>query len=122
MNRREMLLTAGAGAAALLLPRALRADDAKAPFTLPKLPYEYDALEPVIDKETMTIHHTKHHQTYVDNLNKVLAGHDDLLKLPIEELVAKAKKIEDMKLRNPVINNGGGHYNHDFFWKIMAPK
>src|SRR6266446_1479580 len=101
MNRREMLLTAGAGAAALLLPRAvLRADDAKGPFTLPKLPYEYDALEPVIDKMTMTIHHTKHHQTYVDNLNKAVAGKDDLAKLSIEELVAKAKKIEDKRLSN----------------------
>src|SRR5262245_6631098 len=121
MNRREMLLTAGAGAAALLLPRALRADD-QGPFTLPKLPYEYDALEPTIDKMTMTIHHTKHHQAYVDNLNKAVAGKDDLAKLSIEELVAKAKKIEDMRLRNQVVNNGGGHFNHTFFWQIMAPK
>src|SRR5262245_37863614 len=109
MNRREMLLTAGAGAAALLLPRAsLRADDAKG-FTLPKLPYEYDALEPVIDKMTMTIHHTKHHQAYVDNLNKALAGKDEA-KMSIEDLVAKAKKLEDQKLRVPVRNNGGGHF------------
>src|SRR5262245_33632060 len=120
MNRREMLLTAGAGAAALLLPRVLRADD-KGPFTLPKLPYEYDALEPIIDKMTMTIHHTKHHQAYVDNLNKALAGKDEA-KMSIEELNAKAKKLDDMKLRTPVRNNGGGHFNHSFFWMIMAPK
>lgn len=121
MNRREMLLTAGAGAAALLLPRAtLRADDAKG-FTLPKLPYEYDALEPIIDKMTMTIHHTKHHQAYIDNLNKALAGKDEA-KMSLEDLVAKAKKLEDQKLRTPVRNNGGGHFNHSFFWTIMAPK
>src|SRR4051794_28807680 len=121
MNRREMLLTAGAGAAALLLPRALRADDAKGPFTLPKLPYDYDALEPIIDKTTMMIHHDKHHQAYVDNLNKALMGKDEA-KMSIEELIAKAKKLEDMKLRGPVRNNGGGHFNHSFFWTIMAPK
>jgi Fe-Mn family superoxide dismutase len=121
MNRREMLLTAGAGAAALLLPRAaLRADDAK-PFSLPKLPYDYDALEPIIDKQTMMTHHDKHHQAYVDNLNKAVAGKDEA-KLSIEELVAKAKKLEDMKLRLPVRNNAGGHFNHTFFWTIMAPK
>jgi Fe-Mn family superoxide dismutase len=120
MNRREMLLTAGAGAAALLLPRALRADD-KGPFTLPKLPYEYDALEPIIDKMTMMIHHDKHHQAYVDNLNKAVAGNAELAKLSIEELVAGAKKF-DQKVRGPIINNGGGHLNHSFFWTIMAPK
>ncbi len=121
MNRREMLLTAGAGAAALLLPRALRAQDT-GPFTLPKLPYEFDALEPVIDKTTMEIHHDRHHKAYVDNLNKAVAGHDDLAKLSIEELIAKAKKIEDPKVRTPIVNNGGGHFNHTFFWQIMAPK
>src|SRR5207244_4201149 len=111
-------LTAGAGAAAFLLPRAvLRADEGKGPFTLPKLPYEYDALEPTIDKMTMMIHHDKHHQTYVDNLNKAVAGKDDLAKLSIEELIAKAKKIEDMRTRNQVVNNGGGHVNHTFFWQ-----
>src|SRR5689334_13995241 len=116
MNRREMLLTAGAGAAALLLPRALRAQDT-GPFTLPKLPYEFDALEPVIDKMTMEIHHDRHHKAYVDNLNKAVAGKDDLAKSSIEELIAKAKKIEDMRLRGQVINNGGGHFNHTFFWQ-----
>jgi Fe-Mn family superoxide dismutase len=122
MNRREMLLTAGAGAAALLLPRAtLRAED-KGPFTLPKLPYDYDALEPIIDKMTMQIHHGKHHQAYVDNLNKAVAGKEGLAKMSIEEIVANVKKIEDAKLRQTVINNGGGDFNHTFFWQIMAPK
>src|SRR5579871_2280849 len=122
MNRREMLLTAGAAAAAALtLPRTLRADD-KAGFTLPPLPYGYDALEPIIDTETMKIHHDKHHKAYVDNLNKALAGHDDLLKMSIDELVQHVKQIEDKKLQTAVVNNGGGHWNHSMFWQIMAPK
>ncbi len=123
MNRREMLFTAGAAAAAALaLPRAIRADDNKTGFTLPKLPYGYDALEPIIDKQTMMIHHDKHHQAYVTNLNKALAGHEDLLKKSIDELVRDVNKIEDKKLRTAVTNNGGGHWNHSFFWEIMAPK
>ena len=91
-------------------------------FELPPLPYDYDALEPVIDKMTMQIHHDKHHQAYVDNLNKALAGHADLAKMSIEDLVAHVKKIEDAKVRTAVTNNGGGHFNHTFFWTIMAPK
>jgi len=123
MNRREMLLATGVGAAAaILLPRIGQAEEPKTGFTLPKLPYEYDALEPVIDKETMTIHHTKHHQTYIDNLNKALAGKDDWLKMSIDDIVAKVKTIEDMRLRRTITNNGGGHWNHTFFWSIMAPK
>jgi superoxide dismutase, Fe-Mn family len=123
MNRREMLLTAGAAAAAAMaLPRALRADDPKTGFTLPKLPYGYDALEPIIDTETMKIHHDKHHKAYVDNLNKALAGHNDLLKMPIGELVEHVKHIDDKKLQTAVVNNGGGHWNHSMFWEIMAPK
>ena len=114
-----MLLTAGAGAAALLLPKPAFADD-KPAFTLPKLPYDYDALEDIIDKQTMTIHHSKHHQAYVDNLNKAVAG-TDWAGMPIEELVKKVKEVPEAK-RQPIINNGGGHFNHDFFWKIMAPK
>ncbi len=121
MNRREMLLSAGAAAAALVLPRIARADDAKPGFTLPKLPYDFDALEPVIDKMTMEIHHDKHHKAYVDNLNKALADHPELMKTPIEELVAKLKEVPE-KIRTAVRNNGGGHANHSFFWTIMAPK
>src|SRR5262245_11872887 len=120
MNRREMLWTSGASAAALLLPGLVKAEDKPAAFTLPKLPYEYDALEPIIDKMTMTIHHTKHHQAYVDNLNKAVAG-SDLAGKSIEELIKSVRAIPQEK-RNPIVNNGGGHWNHDFFWKIMAPK
>jgi superoxide dismutase, Fe-Mn family len=84
-------------------------------FTLPALPYATDALEPHIDKLTMEIHHGKHHQAYVDNLNKAIAGTENENK-SLEELVANAGKI------SPVVrNNGGGHWNHSFFWEILGP-
>jgi Fe-Mn family superoxide dismutase len=84
-------------------------------FTLPSLPYAADALEPHIDKTTMEIHHGKHHQAYVDNLNKAIAGTEHENK-SLEELVASAGKISPA-----VRNNGGGHWNHSFFWKILSP-
>jgi Fe-Mn family superoxide dismutase len=84
-------------------------------FTLPKLPYEYSALEPHIDAQTMQIHHGKHHQAYVDNLNKAIAGTEHENK-SLEELVANAGKISPA-----VRNNGGGHWNHTFFWEILGP-
>lgn len=89
-------------------------------FELPKLPFEYSALEPYIDKETMTIHHTKHHQTYVDNLNKALEAYPEYYERDIEDIL---KNHEDLpsEIKQAVINNGGGHYNHSFFWKIMIP-
>lgn len=89
-----------------------------AAFTLPKLPYDYDALEPYIDTETMRIHHTKHHQAYVDNLNKALEGSPELRTLSIEELLTKVESVPEGN-RQAVINHGGGHANHSFFWKIM---
>jgi superoxide dismutase, Fe-Mn family len=84
-------------------------------FTLPALPYAHDALEPHIDTTTMQIHHGKHHQAYVDNLNKAIAGTPNEGKT-IEELVAAAGSISPA-----VRNNGGGHWNHTFFWESMAP-
>lgn len=84
-------------------------------FTLPPLPYATDALEPHIDKQTMEIHHGKHHQAYVDNLNKAIAGTPNEGK-SLEELVAKAGSISPA-----VRNNGGGHWNHSFFWEILGP-
>jgi superoxide dismutase, Fe-Mn family len=84
-------------------------------FTLPALPYAHDALEPHIDKLTMEIHHGKHHQAYVDNLNKAVAGTENENK-SLEELVANAGKMSPA-----VRNNGGGHWNHSFFWQILAP-
>jgi Fe-Mn family superoxide dismutase len=85
-------------------------------FTLPALPYAFDALEPHIDATTMQIHHDKHHQAYVDNLNKAVAGTPNDGK-SLEELVQKAGSISPA-----VRNNGGGHWNHSFFWEIIAPK
>ena len=84
-------------------------------FTLPQLPYAHEALEPTIDAQTMQIHHGKHHQAYVDNLNKALAGTEHENK-SIEEVVAIAGKISPA-----VRNNGGGHWNHSFFWQILSP-
>jgi Fe-Mn family superoxide dismutase len=83
-------------------------------FTLPALPYATDALEPHIDKQTMEIHHGKHHQAYVDNLNKAIAGTEHENK-SLEELVASAGKISPA-----VRNNGGGHWNHSFFWELLS--
>ena len=85
-------------------------------FTLPALPYAFDALEPHIDTTTMQIHHGKHHQAYIDNLNKAIAGTPNENK-SLEELVANAGSISPA-----VRNNGGGHWNHSFFWESLAPK
>ena len=89
-------------------------------FTLPDLPYDCSSLEPHIDTETMHIHHDKHHATYVKNLNDVLVGHEDLLKMDVNELLSDLNKIPQ-DLRTKVKNNGGGHANHSFFWEIMGP-
>ncbi len=83
-------------------------------FTLPQLPYNHDALEPHIDVQTMQIHHGKHHQAYVDNLNKAIAGTEHENK-SLEEIVANAGKISPA-----VRNNGGGHWNHSFFWEVLG--
>ena len=89
-------------------------------YTLPKLPYAYDALEPHIDARTMEIHHTKHHQTYINNLNKALEGHADLAAMKIEDLLAHLDRVP-ADIRQTVINNGGGHANHNLFWTVMGP-
>lgn len=89
-------------------------------FELPKLPYAYDALEPHIDKETMNIHHTKHHNTYVTNLNNAIKGNAELENKSIEELLANLDAVPE-NIRTAVRNNGGGHANHSLFWEIMSP-
>jgi superoxide dismutase, Fe-Mn family len=89
------------------------------PYELPPLPYDYDALEPTIDEQTMRIHHDKHHQAYVDNLNKAVEG-TELDGLPIEELVTQLDRLPDDR-RTAARNNGGGHANHSLFWTIMKP-
>jgi len=86
---------------------------------LPNLPYAYDALEPHFDKETMNIHHTKHHNTYVTNLNAALEGHAELADKSVEELVANLNEVPEA-IRTAVRNNGGGHANHTFFWTILS--
>ena len=91
------------------------------PFTLPPLPYAPDALEPHIDKMTMEIHHGKHHNAYVTNLNKALESAPELADKTIEELLANNCAIVPEKIRTAVRNNGGGHINHSMFWKIMGP-
>ncbi len=90
-------------------------------FTLPDLPYAYNALEPFIDERTMQIHHDKHHAAYVKNLNDALVGQDALLALPVEELIRDLTKVPEA-LRTKVKNNAGGHANHSLFWQVMAPK
>ncbi len=89
-------------------------------FTLPALPYAFSALEPHIDAATMEIHSQKHHKAYVDNLNKALAGHADLEAKDIAALLRDIKSVPEA-IRPAVINNGGGHANHSFFWEIMTP-
>lgn len=88
-------------------------------YTLPELPYAYDALEPYIDAKTMEIHHTKHHQTYINNINAGIEG-TEWEDLSVEELMSKANQVPE-DLKNNVINNGGGHANHSLFWTVMSP-
>src|SRR5574340_1526532 len=91
-------------------------------FTLPPLPYPLDALEPHIDKMTMEIHHGKHHNAYVTNLNKALESAPQLAKLSLEELLANNCAAVPENIRTAVRNNAGGHANHSMFWTIMGPK
>ncbi|MGA8037210.1 MAG: superoxide dismutase [Candidatus Acidiferrales bacterium] len=88
------------------------------PFTVPPLPYAFDALEPYIDAKTMEIHHDKHHGAYVTNLNKALEGHADLQNKTVEQLLSGWNSLPEA-IRAAVRNNGGGHMNHSLFWKIM---
>ena len=130
-DRRDFLVaTAGAAAAAAMagacaaIPSATTASTAsqekKMPFTLPELPYAETALEPFIDQKTMNIHRTKHHQAYVDNLNKAVDG-TAWASMSIDDICRKAKEAPDA-VKAAVRNNGGGHWNHSMFWKWMAPK
>ena len=89
-------------------------------YTLPELRYSYDALEPHIDKKTMEIHHTKHHQAYIDNLNKALEGYDKYKDMDIWQLIENLNILPD-EIKTVARNNGGGHLNHTLFWRIMSP-
>ncbi len=116
ISRRDALRTAAAGAVLFALPKSATAEPPP-PFTLPKLPYAYDALEPSIDAKTMEIHHSKHQQAYVDNLNKALVGGPATRSL--ETILAHLPDVPE-KSRTAVRNNGGGLWNHTFFWDCMA--
>jgi len=89
-------------------------------FELPKLPYAYDALEPSIDKETMEIHHSKHHNTYVTNLNNAVEG-TEFADKSLDELVENLSSLPE-DIQTAVRNNGGGHYNHSLFWELLSPE
>lgn len=88
-------------------------------FLLPELKYSYDALEPHIDQLTMETHHSKHHQAYVDNLNKALEGHEKYQEMKIEDILKSLEELPE-NIRTAVRNNGGGHYNHTLFWNMMS--
>ncbi len=90
------------------------------PHTLPALPYDFGALEPHIDAQTMEIHHGKHHQAYVTNLNTALDKHPDLHDKSLDDLIRDVNKVPE-DIRTAVRNSGGGHWNHSLFWKLMAP-
>jgi len=92
----------------------------KYPYSLPQLTYSYDSLEPYIDKMTMEIHHTKHHQTYINNLNAALEKYPEFYNLELEEILKNLNQLPE-EIRTIVKNNGGGHYNHTLFWEIMKP-
>lgn len=128
LSRREVLKTLGAGALLvgmgggprLLAEEAAAASGTAQPFTLPKLPYAYDALEPHFDARTMEIHHTKHHQAYITNANKALAERPELRALSGEALLTRLDGVSE-PLRATLRNNVGGHLNHAFFWESLSP-
>src|SRR5215211_8556187 len=100
--------------------RCLQREESAMPFTLPPLPYDYKALEPHIDEQTMRIHHDKHHAAYVTNLNAALEKHPDLQQKSVDDLIRGISSVPE-DIRTAVRNNGGGHVNHTMFWLIMAP-
>lgn len=115
ITRRSALVAAGTATAAL----AVRAQTAPA-YTLPKLPFAYDALEPYIDAKTMEVHYSKHHQAYVDQLNKALAAAPQWQGRPVDQLLSQLSLLP-ASLQVAVRNNGGGHWNHSLFWETLGP-
>ena len=123
MTRRDALKKTALSAAVVsvaTLPGTVKAQAAApaGPFKLTALPYAFDALEPHIDSKTMEIHHGRHHQAYVTNLNKAVSGNADLAKTSLEELIRHLEDVPEA-VRTAVRNNGGGHYNHTLFWQTM---
>ena len=133
INRRTAMLQMGALAGAALLAETLHADGTPSgqtpaaapaaaptgPFTLPPLPYAYESLEPSFDAETMHLHHDKHHQAYVNNLNAAVAAHPELAGKSVEDLLESLGTLP-MSAMTAVRNNGGGHYNHSFWWPTLG--
>ena len=116
MTRRE-IMTAGT---LLAIPELASAQNPASGFNLPKLPYAFDALEPYIDAQTMQIHHDRHHQAYVDNLNNAVGSDEALAKLSVEELLQRLDTLP-AAIRTQVRNQGGGHANHSLFWRTLCP-
>jgi len=116
----HFLLAASLACALFFVPTKLEASTSEGPYTLPPLPYAYEALEPHIDAETMRIHHDKHHQAYISNANKLLADHPELAKMSPEELLSNLDKAPE-SIRMGLRNNVGGHLNHTMFWQMMRP-
>ena len=114
-----LVATASAVAPAVLAQPAPAAAAPSGPFTLPALPYAFDALEPHLDARTMEIHHDRHHKTYVDNLNKAMAEAPTLAGKSIEDLLKDLNAAPE-KIRTAVRNSGGGHFNHSLFWQMMS--
>lgn len=100
---------------------ALLPNDLMARFVLPPLPYAYDALEPYIDAETMRVHHNRHHQTYVNNLNNAIARYPELYAYTLGQLLTYSDRLPS-DVQSAILNNGGGHYNHSFFWNLLSPE
>jgi superoxide dismutase, Fe-Mn family len=119
LDRRHFVKLGTLAATAALLPTGAKAESS--PIALPPLPYAFDALEPHIDAKTMEIHHGKHHSAYIKNFNAAVEPEPKLAKQSLDETLGSLPTIGDETLRNTVRNNGGGHWNHDFFWKTLAP-
>lgn len=118
-SRRQFVVTGALAAGAALAPGRLV--QAAAPYAQGALPYAFDALAPHIDALTMEIHHGKHHAAYIKNLNTALEGKADLAAHSLDDLVTNLAKVEDLPLQTTIRNNGGGHWNHAFFWETLAP-
>lgn len=121
VERRSFLAAAGGALAAGALAPGLLAQASPGHYSLPPLPYAKEALEPAIDAATMEIHHGRHHNTYVVNLNKALADNPDTAKVPLETLLSDLSKVPE-SIRGVIRNHGGGHHNHALFWTSLKPK
>ena len=119
-NRRQLILGTAAMAAVVGLQRIAAAQAATGPFTLPPLPYPTNAFEPYIDAKTMEIHHDRHHQAYVNNLNAAVKDYPAVAAMTLEQILAKLGELPE-SIRTVVRNNGGGHANHSMFWQVMGP-